>query len=64
MRQSSALQGARDARREQGGGAGPVSRDELMFINSGYGLYLHMPGNVLLATGRPDTSGEQKADSE
>lgn len=31
-----------------GGGAGPVVRDGRLFMNSGYGIYFHMPGNVLL----------------
>lgn len=32
-----------------GGGSGPVIKDGMLFINSGYGIYFHMPGNVLLA---------------
>lgn len=32
-----------------GGGQGPVFKDGMMYINSGYGVYFHMPGNVLLA---------------
>lgn len=32
-----------------GGGAGPVVIDGMVYVNSGYGLYFHMPGNVLLA---------------
>ena len=32
-----------------GGGAGPVFKDGMMYINSGYGINFHMPGNVLLA---------------
>jgi polyvinyl alcohol dehydrogenase (cytochrome) len=31
------------------GGGGPVIHDGMVYTNSGYGLYLHMPGNVLLA---------------
>lgn len=31
------------------GGPGPVVRDGYLVVNSGYGLYFHMPGNVLLA---------------
>ncbi len=31
------------------GGAGAAVRDGYLVINSGYGLYFHMPGNVLLA---------------
>lgn len=34
-----------------GGGAGPVFDDGMMYVNSGYGIYFHMPGNVLLAFG-------------
>lgn len=31
------------------GGGGPVVRDGYVVVNSGYGIYFHMPGNVLLA---------------
>jgi len=31
------------------GGGGPVVHDGMVFMNSGYGLYFHMPGNLLLA---------------
>jgi polyvinyl alcohol dehydrogenase (cytochrome) len=31
------------------GGGGPVVYDGMLYANSGYGLYFHMPGNVLLA---------------
>ena len=37
-----------------GGGAGPVFDDGMMYVNSGYGIYFHMPGNVLLAFGLKD----------
>jgi polyvinyl alcohol dehydrogenase (cytochrome) len=37
-----------------GGGAGPVFKDDMLFVGSGYGIYFHMPGNVLLAFGLPD----------
>ena len=30
------------------GGPGPVVRDGYVAVNSGYGMYFHMPGNVLL----------------
>ena len=30
-------------------GPGPVVADGMVFINSGYGLFGQMPGNVLLA---------------
>ncbi len=33
------------------GGAGAAVRDGYVVINSGYGLYFHMPGNVLLTFG-------------
>jgi polyvinyl alcohol dehydrogenase (cytochrome) len=31
-----------------GGGTGPVFKGRRLFVNSGYGIYFHMPGNVLL----------------
>ena len=31
------------------GGAGPVANDGLLLLSSGYSLYNHMPGNLLLA---------------
>ena len=31
-----------------GGGSGPVFKGRRLFANSGYGIYFHMPGNVLL----------------
>lgn len=34
-----------------GGGAGPIVQDGMLFAASGYGMYFHMPGNVLLAFG-------------
>ncbi|MEP5764181.1 MAG: PQQ-binding-like beta-propeller repeat protein [Halieaceae bacterium] len=34
-----------------GGSSGPVFKDGMLFINSGYGIYFHMPGNVLQAYG-------------
>ena len=30
-------------------GGGPAVADGMLYVNSGYGLYFHMPGNVLLA---------------
>ncbi len=32
-----------------GGGTAPVVHNGMLFANSGYGLYFHMPGNVLIA---------------
>ena len=37
-----------------GGSAGAVFKDDMMFVNSGYGIYFHMPGNVLLGFGLSD----------
>ena len=34
------------------GGAGAAVREGYLVINSGYGLYFHMPGNVLLVFAR------------
>jgi polyvinyl alcohol dehydrogenase (cytochrome) len=31
------------------GGGGPVVAGGVVYVNSGYGMYWHMPGNVLLA---------------
>jgi polyvinyl alcohol dehydrogenase (cytochrome) len=31
------------------GGGGPVVANGMLYVNSGYGLYFHLPGNVLLA---------------
>jgi polyvinyl alcohol dehydrogenase (cytochrome) len=31
------------------GGGGPVIHDGMMYVNSGYGMYFHMPGNALVA---------------
>jgi len=33
-------------------GGGPTVADGMLYVNSGYGIYFHMPGNVLLAFGR------------
>jgi len=35
-----------------GGGAGPVVQDGLVILSSGYGIYNHMPGNLLLVLER------------
>ncbi len=37
-----------------GGGTGPVAHDGMLYFNSGYGLYFHMPGNALIALGPRD----------
>lgn len=33
-------------------GGGPTVADGMVYVNSGYGIYFHMPGNVLLAFGK------------
>ena len=43
------LNGTRGQGGSFGGGSGPVFKDGMLFVNSGYGIYFHMPGNVLLA---------------
>jgi len=35
-------------------GGGPMVANGMIYINSGYGMYFHMPGNVLLAIGPAD----------
>lgn len=35
-----------------GGGAAPIVQDGLVILSSGYGIYNHMPGNLLLVLGR------------
>jgi len=35
------------------GGAGAAIRDGYLVVNSGYGLYFHMPGNALLVFAVP-----------
>ncbi len=42
-----------------GGAAGPVFKDGMMYVNSGYGIYFHMPGNVLLAFSIAEDETEQ-----
>jgi polyvinyl alcohol dehydrogenase (cytochrome) len=32
-----------------GGAVGPLAVGNMLYMNSGYGVYFHMPGNVLLA---------------
>lgn len=44
-----ALSGASGAGGSIGGSSGPVIRDGMLYTTSGYGIYFHMPGNVLLA---------------
>jgi len=39
-----------------GGGSGPVLADGMLYVNSGYGIYDHMPGNVLLAFGLAESA--------
>ncbi len=44
-----AVDGTRARGGSIGGGAGPVAAQGMLFVASGYGIYFHMPGNVLLA---------------
>lgn len=46
-----------------GGGAGPFFDDGMMYVNSGYGIYFHMPGNVLLAFTLTDSRKDTRADA-
>jgi len=48
-REFAALGGARGQGGSVGGSAGPVVYDGMLYQTSGYGIYFHMPGNVLLA---------------
>lgn len=43
-----------------GGATGSVFHQDMLFVNSGYGIYFHMPGNVLLAFRLPEkVSGDK-----
>jgi polyvinyl alcohol dehydrogenase (cytochrome) len=35
-----------------GGSSGAITANGMLFVNSGYGLYFHMPGNVMLVFGK------------
>ena len=48
-REFDALGGLRASGGSIGGGSAPVFAGKDMFVNSGYGIYNHMPGNVLMA---------------
>lgn len=48
-REFEALGGAKGRGGSVGGSAGPVVYDGMLYQTSGYGIYFHMPGNVLLA---------------
>lgn len=48
-RDVTATDGSRARGGSFGGGAGPIVQDGMLFAASGYGIYFHMPGNVLLA---------------
>ncbi|MGI9228880.1 MAG: PQQ-binding-like beta-propeller repeat protein [Gammaproteobacteria bacterium] len=39
-----------------GGGSGPMIADGKVYANAGYGLYFHIPGNVLLVFGVTDNT--------
>ena len=36
------------------GGGGPMVAAGMLYVNSGYGIYFHMPGNVMLVFGVAD----------
>ena len=46
-----ALNGRQASGGSMGGASGPVFSGDMLFVNSGYGIYFHMPGAVLLAFG-------------
>lgn len=50
-REFATLSGACGRGGSVGGSAGPVIHDGMLYQTSGYGIYFHMPGNVLLAFG-------------
>ncbi len=52
------LAGQQTSGGSMGGGSGPISVNGMLFISSGYGLYFHMPGNALLAFGKPAMGSE------
>ena len=35
-----------------GGSSGAITANGMLFVNSGYGLYFHMPGNIMLVFGK------------
>ena len=50
-RQFAATNGALALGGSMGGASGPVPSGDMLFVNSGYGIYFHMPGAALLAFG-------------
>ncbi|MEO1247077.1 MAG: PQQ-binding-like beta-propeller repeat protein [Pseudomonadota bacterium] len=44
-----------------GGSAGPVIHNGMLYQTSGYGIYFHMPGNILLAFGPEDPGADRQA---
>ncbi|MEM1155262.1 MAG: PQQ-binding-like beta-propeller repeat protein [Pseudomonadota bacterium] len=53
------LNGARGFGGSMGGASGPIFDDGMLYLNSGYGIYFHMPGNVLLAYGLAEEDAEE-----
>jgi polyvinyl alcohol dehydrogenase (cytochrome) len=53
LREFSTVSGER-ARGGSMSGGGPAVSQGMLYVNSGYGIYMHMPGNVLLAFGLRD----------
>jgi polyvinyl alcohol dehydrogenase (cytochrome) len=60
VREFSTVDGGRSTGGSFGGATGPVFKSGMMFVNSGYGIYFHMPGNVLLAFGLPAPDSESQ----
>jgi polyvinyl alcohol dehydrogenase (cytochrome) len=55
-----ALNGTKAMGGSMGGASGPVFHQDMLFVNSGYGIYFHMPGNVLLAFRLPEKIPSEK----
>lgn len=45
-----------------GGATGPVFSGNKLFMNAGYGIYFHMPGNVLLVFELAGNEGGEEGD--
>lgn len=55
------LDGSESRGGSMSGGPGPVMVDGMLFVVSGYGIYNHMPGNLLLAFGLPESTATETA---
>jgi polyvinyl alcohol dehydrogenase (cytochrome) len=54
------LNGTKGSGGSMGGATGPVFSEDMLFVNSGYGIYFHMPGNVLLAFRLSEKASDHK----